>query len=189
MPDRAFILKKLKANLDRSRFEHSLRVEKTAVTLARRHGVSVIKASLAALIHDYARKYSRVELLKQARRFKIKIDPVSQFEPKLLHAELSALLAKKDFKILDKQVLAAIRKHTVGAPKMSKLDKIIFLADHIEEGRSFSGVRKVRRLATKDLDGAVAESAANSLKYLLKLGLPICSGTIQTRNYYLLNNI
>lgn len=185
MPTRAVILKKLKADLDQPRFEHSLRVEKTAVALARRHGVSVKGASLAALLHDYARKYSRAELRKLARRFKLTIDPVSRFEPKLFHADLSALLAKLDFKVSDKAVLAAIRKHTVGAPRMSKLEKIIFLADHIEEGRNFSGVAKVRKLAAKDLDAAVAESASNSLNYLLKKGLPIHPGTVATRNYYL----
>lgn len=180
------ILEKLKGSLDPERFEHSLRVEKTAVALARRFGVSVKKASLAALLHDYSRKYARKELLKQARRFKLGIDPIRKFEPKLFHAELSALLAKKDFGITSKQILGAIKKHTIGTPSMSKLEKIIYLADHIEEGRNFAGVRKTRSLALKDLDQAIVESSSIMLKFLLKKKLPIHPGTVQTRNYYLL---
>lgn len=180
------IINKLRKALARDRFEHSLRVEKTAVALAKQHKVSVNKASLAALLHDYARKFSRSGMLKEARRQKIEIDPISRFEPKLLHAELSAYLAKKDFRVRSKEILNAIRKHTVGAPGMSKLEKIIYLADHIEEGRNFLGVSKTRRLAFKDLDRAIVETSSQMLSYLLKKGLPIHPGTVETRNYYLL---
>ncbi|MBU0672037.1 MAG: bis(5'-nucleosyl)-tetraphosphatase (symmetrical) YqeK [Candidatus Margulisbacteria bacterium] len=187
MPKRNAILQILKKELDPERYAHSLRVEKTALALARRHRVPAGKASLAALLHDYARKFSRPELLKQAKRFKLGIDPVSKFEPKLLHAQLSALLAKRDFGVKSTEILRAISRHTVGAPGMNKLEKIIYLADHIEEGRNFSGVKKIRSLAAKDLDQAIIESSANILRFLLVKGLPIHPGTIRTRNYYLLN--
>jgi len=183
---RTIIINKLKAVLGTKRFKHSLRVEKIAVLLARKYRVSTKKASLAALLHDYARQFDRQELLRQATKFKLGIDPVSRFEPKLLHAELSALLAKKDFGISQKDILEAIRKHTIGAPRMTSLEKIIYLADHIEEGRNFTGVSKVRRLAQRDLDKAVVEATANMLKFLLEEGLPIHPGTIETRNYYLM---
>ncbi len=186
MPQRANILNKLREYLDQERFEHSLRVEKTAVKMARKHGVSVKKASLAALLHDCARKYSRQELLTQAKRFNLKIEAVSRFEPKLLHADLSALLAKRDFGITSAEILGAIKKHTTGTPGMTGLEKIIYLADHIEEERKFPGVDRIRRLAAKDLNRAIIESTSNMLKYLLDKGLPVHPGTVKTRNYYLL---
>lgn len=180
------IINKLREALARDRFEHSLRVEKTAVTLAKRHKVSTKKASLAALLHDCARKFSRSKMLEEARRQKMKIDPISRFEPKLLHAELSARLAKKDFGIRSKEILDAISKHTIGAPGMSKLEKIVYLADHIEEGRNFLGASKTRQLAFKDLDQAIVKTSSQMLNYLLKNGLPVHPGTVETRNYYLL---
>ena len=188
MRDRAHILKKLKSVLDRPRFEHCLRVEKIAVSLAKRYGLSVQKAGLAALLHDYARRYDRPRLLAEARRQKLEIDPVSRAEPKLFHAALSALYARRDFGVTDRQILKAIKQHTLGAPGMSALEKIIFLADHIEEGRNFSGVKLVRKLAAQDLDRAVAVSTTNTLQYLLSKRLPVHSGTIRTRNYYLLRS-
>jgi predicted HD superfamily hydrolase involved in NAD metabolism len=180
------IIKKLAKVLDRERFEHSLRVEKVAVRLAKKHRASKTKASLAALLHDCARQYSRQQLLKVARKLKLKIDAVSEFEPKLLHAELSARLAKRDFGVRSRDILDAIEKHTIGAPNMSKLEKIIYLADHIEEGRDFSGVSKIRRLAARDLDAAIIESSSRMLRFLLQKGLPIHPGTVKTRNHYLL---
>lgn len=187
-PVRSKILKKLKEDLGRERFEHSLRVERTSISLARKYGVSVKQASIAALLHDCARKLDRQALLKEARRQKLKIDPVSRFEPKLLHAELSARMANKDFGIKSAAILNAIRKHTIGSAGMEKLEKIIYLADHIEEGRKFSGIKKVRALASKDMDVAIIESTSNMLRYLLRKGLPIHPGMIETRNYYLLKS-
>lgn len=186
MRDRNKIIKKLKEALAPDRFKHSLRVEKIALALAKQHGISPQKTSLAALLHDYARQYSRPELLKQAKRFKLKIDKISRFEPKLLHAELSAILARRDFGVNSKQVLGAIRKHTVGAPKMNKLEKIIYLADHLEEGRNYAGVKRIRSSANRNLDKAIAESSTSMLKHLLEAGLPIHPATIETRNYYLI---
>ncbi|MBU1026839.1 MAG: bis(5'-nucleosyl)-tetraphosphatase (symmetrical) YqeK [Candidatus Margulisbacteria bacterium] len=187
MLKRSEIIKKLESALDSERFKHSLRVEKAAVALAQKHGVSVKKASQAALLHDYARKYDRNSLLKEAKKLMVKIDDISRFEPKLLHADISAILAQRDFGISDKEVLSAIRKHTVGSPRMTKLEKIIYLADHVEEGRDISGLKQLRKLALRNLNKAIVESTSESLAFLLKKGAPINSGTIQTRNYYLLN--
>ncbi|MDI6732044.1 MAG: bis(5'-nucleosyl)-tetraphosphatase (symmetrical) YqeK [Candidatus Margulisbacteria bacterium] len=180
------IIAKLKKTLDQERFQHSLRVEKTALQLAKKYRVSSAKTSLAALLHDCARRFSRPQMLRQARRRKIKIGPIQQEEPKLLHAELSAMLASSEFGVGSAEILSAIKKHTTGSPKMTKLEKIIYLADHIEEGRNFKGVKALRRLAFSGLDKAVLESASNMLKYLLDAGLPIYYGTLKTRNYYLL---
>jgi predicted HD superfamily hydrolase involved in NAD metabolism len=178
---------RLKRALDRERFAHSLRVEKTALALAKKYGVNQRQTALAALLHDYARKFDRPGLLKEAKKRKLKVDQISRLEPKLLHAELSARLAQEEFGVKDRAVLAAIRKHTLGTPGMSRLEKIIFLADHIEEGRSHVGVAKVRTLAAKDLDQAIVATLSNTIHYLLGKKLPVHPDGLKTRNYYLLN--
>jgi len=177
------LLKKLK--LDSERLKHSLRVEKVALKLGQKWRVSKKKIIPAALLHDCARRYNARQLLRVARKLGLKIDPVRKYQPKLFHAEIGAYLAEKEFGIKSKEILRAIRFHTTGAPKMTKLEKIIYLADHIEEGRNFSGVEKMRKLAFKNLDLAVLESTNQMLKFLLKENLPIYFQTIETRNYYL----
>lgn len=180
------IIARLKQTVDCERFRHSLRVEKIALQLAEKHRVSPAKASVSALLHDCARRYSRPQMLRQAKKFGLKIDPIRTKEPNLLHAELSALIASQEFGVRSSEILKAIKKHTTGSPKMTKLEKVIYLSDHIEEGRDFAGVNALRRLAFRNLDKAVLDSASNMLKYLLEAGLPIFKGTFETRNYYLL---
>ncbi len=186
MKKREQIIEQLKKSLDHERFRHSLGVEKTALALAGKYKVQKSKASIAALLHDYARKYNSKQLLAQAKKHGLEIDPVRKFEPKLFHAELSAIFAKQEFKVRDKSVLSAIEKHTTGSANMTALEKIIFLSDHIEEGRSFFGVSRLRDLALKSLDQAVLESSRIMLEFLLKNKAPVYYKTIETRNYYLL---
>jgi predicted HD superfamily hydrolase involved in NAD metabolism len=176
-------LKRLK--LDPERLKQSLRVEKVALRLGQRWRVDKKKIIVAALLHDCARRFNGQQLLKVARKLGLKIDPVRKYQPKLFHAEISAYLAKKEFGVKSKEVLRAIRFHTTGAPKMTKLEKIIYLADHIEEGRNFPGVKKMRKLAFENLDLAILESTHQMLRYLLRENLPIYPQTIETRNYYL----
>lgn len=179
------ILDKLRKTLNSERYEHSQRAEKIAVRLARKHGVSQESAAIAALLHDCARRYSRPELLSVAKKIRLKLDPIRRFEPKLFHGEIGAYIARIEFGIRSKAILQAIANHTTGRPGMSALEKIIFLADHLEEGRSFSGIGNIRRLAARDMDKAIAASASAKLKFLLAHDLPIYPATIETRNYYL----
>jgi predicted HD superfamily hydrolase involved in NAD metabolism len=183
--DRGKLLKKLKKELGRDRYKHTLGTEKVALELAEIHGVSRSEASLAALLHDYARKYPPKELPLAARKLKIRIDPIQKEEPKLLHGEIGVILAKTEFGVSSPAVLNAIRNHTTGRPGMGKMEKIIFLADHVEDGRAFSGIQQIRKLAKKDLDAAVLEAASQSLIYLIESRRPIHKMTIETRNYYL----
>lgn len=184
--NRARILKKIKISLDSERFKHSLRVEKTAVRLAKIFGENLEKASIAGLLHDCARRYNRKQLLGVARKIGLEIDPVRKFEPKLFHGEIGAYLARTEFGVRSAEILRAIRNHTTGAPRMSKLEKIIYLADHIEEGRNFPEVKRLRNLAFRNLDRAIFESTSAMLKFLLEKKLPIYLETIRTRNSFII---
>jgi predicted HD superfamily hydrolase involved in NAD metabolism len=176
---------KLKELLPAYRFNHSLRVEKAAEKLAKHYGADVSKASLAGLLHDCARYKEGDALLKEAKKFGLKPDKFESLQPKLIHARLSAVVARKKFGVSDKSVLSAISKHTVGSEKMTLLEKVIYLADHIEGGRKFKGVSKLRGLAFRDMDKAIAESTGSMLLSLVRKGLLISEQTVRTRNYYL----
>lgn len=177
---------KLKGLLPEERFKHSLRVKDEALKLARRLNIDPKKAETAALLHDCARYLEGPQLVEAARKFKMKVEKIEEFEPKLLHARLSARIARRDFKISDPEVLSAIEKHTVGSEKMSDLEKVIYLADHIEAERDFKDVQKIRELAYRDPDAAIAASAGSMIRHLLELGQPIFEQTVRTRNHYLM---
>jgi len=186
MPEYDSLKAGLKKLLPPERYEHSLRVAEQAEGLARRYKVAEDKARLAALLHDCSRYLDREGMLKMARELSYKIDPIEELEPKLLHARLAAELARSKFGITDKDVLQAIESHTTGRPGMGKLEKVVYLADHIETDRDYPGVESVRKLALTDLDQAIVASIDNMIRHLLELNLPIFEGTIETRNWFLL---
>jgi predicted HD superfamily hydrolase involved in NAD metabolism len=175
----------LKDLLPKDRFEHSKRVKKSAEDLAKKHKVNIENARIAALLHDCSRFLNRQGMLKMAKNLGWKISEIEKFEPKLLHAKLSAEIAKKSFGISNKGVLKAIEEHTVGSENMSLLSKIIYLADHIEIDRDYPNVAIVRKLTNKNLNKAIVASSSQMIQHLLDQGLPIDDQTVKTRNRYL----
>lgn len=67
----------------------------------------------------------------------------------LLHGPVGAYIAQSEFGITDEELLNAIRFHTTGRASMSRLEKIIFVADMIEPNRRFDGVERLRKKAQK----------------------------------------
>jgi len=179
------VTKGLRKILDSRRFNHCLRVQKTAVALAKHYNVDERKASTAGLLHDCAKAMSRDELVTKAKAIGKKINCVEMFEPKLLHAIVSAYLAEHEFGIKDKETLSAIAKHTLGGICLSRLEEIIYIADHIEEDRDYDGVSEIRQLAFSDIDSAIIRIAISMIKHLLDNGLPVEETVVKMMNYYM----
>jgi predicted HD superfamily hydrolase involved in NAD metabolism len=148
------------------RYAHTLRVARFAEQLARAHGENAAQARVAGLFHDLARLYSARRLLEECAARGLPIDPFERANPIVLHARLGAELARDRFGVDDEAVLSAIRKHTVGDAQMSRLDRIVFLADGLEPGRTFSARRGYADLSLRDLDGAMRAVLASTMRYL-----------------------
>lgn len=186
MRDLKEIQEKIRKILDRQRYLHCLRVGKTAESLAQRYKVSASKARLAGLLHDIAKPLNNQQLIRAARKKKLTIDAIEYCQPKILHGPVSAIIANEKFHIKDRDILNAIAHHTTGSENMSRLEKIIYLADHIEPSRRFKGAENIRREAFRDLNKAITLCAFYMLEYLLKNRKTVCPKTIATLNYYLL---
>ena len=178
------IISKLKNDLSNKRFEHSVRVAKMAEELAARYGVDTKKAYLAGLLHDCAREHTEAELLKYVSQNKLKVKEYELRYPVLLHSEVSAALAKKDFNIMDEEVLDAIRRHTAGGREMSALSKVLFVADFIEAGRKGEMTQIVRTLAQESLDRAVLEKAKFMLEFSKRIKEKLHPDVLGTVEYY-----
>jgi predicted HD superfamily hydrolase involved in NAD metabolism len=182
------IKNQLKNILPKERFEHSLRVVKFAEELAKKHKVPLNKARIAALLHDCSRSLDGKEYLNAAKRHGIKIRDIYKKVPKLVHADLAAVIARERFNIKDADILRAIKNHTFGRPDMGALEKIIYLADHIEEGRNYREAKKIRKIAISDLNQAIVRTCDAVLSFLIKKRALICEETIRTRNAFLVFN-
>lgn len=179
------IEKKLKKELDKERYTHTLGVMYTAASLAMAHNANMEQAIYAGLLHDCAKCISNKEKLKLCKRHKIAITPSEERSPFLLHAKLGAYLAKKIYEVKDQEILHAIQVHTTGEPEMNKLDKIIYIADYIEPNRDKApNLEEIRKLAFEDLDKAMLKILSDTLKYLEEKGGELDPLTLETYEYF-----
>jgi predicted HD superfamily hydrolase involved in NAD metabolism len=179
----------LKKELSAKRYCHTIGVVESALSLAKRYRCNLDQASTAALLHDCAKNFSSKELIDYADKNKIKTDRITLIEPQLLHGPVGAIVAKTTYNIEEKEILNAIRYHTTGRKNMSKLEKIIYLADFIEPGRVYPGVDELRKLAFVDLDRAVIKALTNTICYVASLNGLIHERTIKARNDLLIKEM
>lgn len=172
------ILTQLQKTLSKERYRHTLGVEQTAVELARRYGEDLEKTRVAALLHDCARCLDSVEMRKLVG------DGVGDTTLRaLMHAPAGAELARQKYGVEDRQILSAIRWHTTGHEGMTKLEKIVYLADFIEPNRpKYPGIEELRAEAYRDLDRAVALAAENTMRYVRARGLEPDENTVKMLN-------
>jgi predicted HD superfamily hydrolase involved in NAD metabolism len=180
--DRKEALEIVKTALTEHRYQHTLGVMETAVTLAITFGADAKKAELAAIFHDYAkfRPKDEMKLIITQQH----MDPLLlEHESELWHAPVGAYLVEMEVGIKDTEILQAIKSHTSGRVGMTLLEKIIFLADYIEPGRNFPGVEEVREIAKKDLNQAVIQTLVNTMQFLMKRKFKVFPETLHTYNW------
>lgn len=160
---------KLKATLKHRRYRHIMGTVRWAIELAHRHGMDTKKARLAALLHDCA-KFAPDEQLKLAEHYGLKLRLVEKSSPSLLHGRLGAIYAREEYGVKDKEILDAIRCHTFCRLRMTRLDKLLYIADKTEPMRSFPGVTNLRRKAWKDLDAGTVACMDYSISHTRNAG-------------------
>ena len=170
------------SRLEGYRYTHTLGCERAAIWLGEKYGEDPKKCSLAAVLHDITKRLSREEQLYLCDKYGIIPCDVEKIEWKMLHGRTAAAIAKDVYNIPD-DVAHAIEYHTTGCEKMTTLDKIIYLADFIEETRDFKGVEPARALAKKNIDKALLYCFDFSLSDLIERGKLIHKDTMQARNW------
>ncbi len=178
--------KAMEKELNPKRYEHTLSVAYTAATLAMIHGEDEEKAILAGLLHDCAKCLPNKKLLSICEKHDLPVSEVERQNPAaLLHAKAGSFLACKKYNISDEEILNAIRYHTTGRPGMSRLEKILYIADYIEPGRKHaSNLEQIRRMAYQDLDRTLCKILEDTLSYLMSAGGLVDSMTKETYEYY-----
>src|SRR4028119_1392886 len=180
------VLTWLADNVPASRLQHILGVEQMSVELARHYHLDVEKAAQAGLMHDLAKYFKPTILLQMAKDEGIEVDPVCETTPHLLHADVSAIVARNQFGMQDEAVLQAIRNHTLGRPEMSGLSCVVFVADTLEPSRgNTSELEALRQVSLQNLYKAVWLSCDYSLRFLLDNRCLVHPRTILTRNWAL----
>lgn len=177
------IAKDLSNNLSKYRMRHSVGVMTTAKKLASVYGCNIKKAELAGLLHDCGKYFDNFEMIKKAEELNLCISDIQRYEPDLLHGPVGAEIAKSKYNDLDNDMYNSIFYHTTGRVKMSRLEKIIYVADLIEPTRFYPEVNKLRDLVGIDLDLLVVKIMDKVISSLVRSSKYIDPATISARNY------
>lgn len=163
---------------------HVLRVVDEATRLSATHRVDEQVAIVAALAHDLLRAETGARLLAIADEQGYGADEVERMEPILLHGPLAVAVLQERFGIDDEDVLGAVAFHTTAHPGMTRLQKLIFIADKIEPHKAAraGAVQRVAELATHDLDAAMLAYLDHHLAVATATGWPLHPRTVAARN-------
>ena len=176
---------KVKNKLSKKRFNHTCGVEKVCTELAKTYGANVEEAKIAAILHDYM-KETDIDTLKQICK---DVEEIKGYENlnEILHGFAAGIVVEKEFNITNKDILNAIKYHTVGRKNMSLLEKIVYIGDAIEEGRDYPNVDIIRKNTFKNIDFGIITEVDRKIDYLKEKNGTIHINTIEMRDNLLEN--
>lgn len=143
--------REVRKNVSIFRLNHSLNVMQYAVHLAAVHDYDLMTAAVTGILHDIAKSMKIEEQYRLAKN----IDKLNPLNHNIVHGPAGAWYIHHYLGISDQKILDALIFHTTSRENMTKLDKIIYLADKLEYGRPFGNLKKIREIAETDLNSAM----------------------------------
>lgn len=182
------------------RYEHTLGVERMAAALGELYlPERVDELRCAALLHDITKNETVEKQLQYCAEFDIMIEASVLGSPKLFHARTAAALIPRDFpEYATEDIVSAVRYHTTGRDGMSLFEALIYLADYIDDTRTFEDCVRLRsffwdaspeKLGEEDrlihLYRTMVLSLDMTVRSLIADASYIDADTVACRNYYL----
>ena len=116
--------------------------------------------------------------------FELALIPADAVGKPVEHQFVGAVLAERVFGVRDKEILDGVRYHCTGKAEMSVIEKLIFCADVLEEGRDYPGVERLRSLISADFEEGFRACLKASYDNVLKKGGEMYPLTAQAYEYY-----
>jgi len=175
----------IKGMMGKKRYTHSCNVADMCVKLAEIYGEDVKKAYTAGILHDCRKEADADVQRSEMMASGYYVDPAELDSKSTWHGIAGAYYVREKLGRNDKDILNAIRYHTVGHAAMTRLEKIVYLGDLVSAERDFPDVEKYRAYAMRDLDDAMYRALKWSIGNLSENGrkIPVC--TIEAYNYYI----
>jgi predicted HD superfamily hydrolase involved in NAD metabolism len=169
--------------LSEKRMKHVLAVEDMAYRIGAlfyRDSETLYLLRAAALLHDVTKELDDEEQLSILHKHSVEPLPEDLASMPTIHALTAALIIPERFpEFADERLIDAVRYHTTGREGMSTVEKIVFLADYIDETRTYPSCVSLREEffdadpegmsydeRLKHLDRAALASIENTLSYL-----------------------
>ena len=139
----------LSSMLNPKRHKHSFAAARFATKLAKNIKFDIKKTWTAAVFHDITKNWSNKKHRDFLKKHEIKEESIADYK---LHSLTGSIWIDKVYCIQDKEITNAIAKHTTLAQELSMLDKIVFAADKLCEGRKYKGIQEDRELIFKNFE-------------------------------------
>lgn len=199
--EKLFLLReRVKEYQTEKRYRHTLAVEREAAALGEIFlPEKVMSLRCSALLHDITKVLSLEKQLQYCQKFDIMVRNSDVLSPKIFHAKTAASLANEVFaEFVDKEIISGIRWHTTGRRDMTLFECIVYLADYIEDTRTFEDCVELRRYFYDSInkDGTdkyevllktMIKSFDMTIKNLVDEGALIDEDTVEARNYFIEN--
>ena len=161
----------VKSKMSLKRFTHTLGVVEMSEKLAKIYNADIEKCKVAALLHDICKEMD-MEYIKNIckNNFMNELSEEDLENNEILHGFAGAYYVKNELGVNDKEILNAIKYHTIGAKNMTLVEKIVYIADAIEYGRNYPSVVEIREETFKNLDKGILMEIEHKKKYLESIG-------------------
>ncbi len=182
--------------MSEKRYRHTLGVERMVVRLSSffEGEIDLFYLRAAALLHDITKELSEREQREIISEMQTKLSESQIKSPAILHSFTAEHRIKKEFSFFYgcASLLSAIRAHTTGAAEMSLFDKLLFVADYIEEGREYPRCimqrERLLSLLSSDapkhaaLDAVLLSILESTISFLVENGYAVCEDTLIARD-------
>ena len=161
----------VKSKMSLKRFTHTLGVVEMSEKLAKIYNANIEKCKVAALLHDICKEMN-MEYIKNIckNNFMNELSEEDLENNEILHGFAGSYYVKTELGINDKEILNAIKYHTVGAKNMTLVERIVYIADAIEYGRNYPSVVEIREETFKNLDKGILMEIEHKEEYLESIG-------------------
>lgn len=168
------------------RFIHSVGVAKACVELVKYYSfdIDLKKAYVAGLLHDATKLIDKKTQREMLYKMGYTDSDEIMLSTNVWHGETAYEYVKENYGIVDEEILSAIRYHVMGRPNMTILEKIVFIADYIEENRQGVVFEKARKLAFEDIDKTILFILESQIEYIMSQNQTLISQTLKTYDYY-----
>ena len=185
------------SKMSEKRFRHTAAVESMVARLAALYCPEEENAlRAAALLHDITKEYDTDTQLELCRRMGVPTDESDRLAHKTLHARTAAALIPEAYPDFHHEtVISAVRWHTTGRAGMTLCERLLYLADYIDDSRLFPDCVRLRALFWGEDVAAMTEEERRShlnrilitsfdmtIRALINEGAIVSPDTIDARN-------
>ena len=189
----------VKGRLSDFRWSHTAGVERMAERLAQIFAPErANELRAAALLHDITKEKKTDEQIEICTRYGYELRDDEIGSPAILHAITAALVIPHEYpELATDEMISAVRWHTTGRAGMTLAEKIIYLADYIEDTRKYDECIALRNMffdakpekmtaeaAEEHLDRVILRSLEMTVNDIKSKGGAVCADTLLAQRYF-----